>query len=171
MSHCCCLFIEYHPCLLAQHANSVRCVVLLPVYTCRGKPVRVGVRVTLAGMKCVVSMSKITGGGQWVCDNTGGSQCIDRNTLVDQKNIGVLSESFGGFFGIHQQKKTLSNYYCMWQIDRDWKCNLFPSWHRMNVFFGFHWIYPLNFSTSNSLGCGNFKFSSGAKRTTRVVVW
>ena len=57
-AHCCCLFIEYHPCLLAQHTNSVRCVVLLPVYTCRGKPVRVVVRVTLSGMKCVVNHVK-----------------------------------------------------------------------------------------------------------------
>ena len=65
---------------------------------------------TLAGMKCVVSMSKITGGGQWVCDNTGGSQCIDRNTLVDQKNIGVLSESFGDFFGLQLYNKNVLNF-------------------------------------------------------------
>ena len=33
--------------------------------------------------------------------------------------------------------------YCMCQFDKSWKCIIFPSCHRMNVFFGFHWINPV----------------------------
>jgi hypothetical protein len=32
--------------------------------------------------------------------------------------------------------------YCICKFDKGWKCNLFPSWYRMNVFFDYRWIYP-----------------------------
>ncbi len=122
-------------------------------------------------------MWKTTGTGKWVCENTGGSQCIHRITMGCQESIGVFSDFYRRHFGdqdVHQKHANL----CAVCANSWWPAHVchFASWHHMNVFCGFRWIYPwfqsfvfLAYSPSASVLTNELTEESDQFRFLRVV--